>query len=342
MSLSSKHDRKYPPVSVIILTFNGGEYISQLLQSLENQTYPGDLVEIIVVDNASTDDTVGIIQRSHPSVNLVLLKKNIGFAAGNNKGLRFASHDILVFLNQDTVCHSEFLISLVDVMIKDTTLAACNPNIIVPDPADFTKVDSLFPPKSLHVCNLSPFGYGQNRMIHGQAIYYPKLLSGCAFIIRRETISKLGYLFDDQLWMYAEDTDLSLRMYNQGQKIGAARDAVIFHLHSSNMGFTKSRLLLAGQAVKNRLFVFYKNMDMLEFLFFFPLLFLGGVFKIFELPLTTAKKAIYFLPFSLFSMICMILAVLQLPGFAAQKRINKKKRRIPGFSILKLLLTRSI
>jgi GT2 family glycosyltransferase len=225
-------------------------------------------------------------------------------------------------------------------MIKDTTLAACNPNIITPDPADFTKIDSLSPPKSLHVCNLSPFGYGQNRMIRGQAIYYPKLLSGCAFIIRRETISKLGYLFDDQLWMYAEDTDLSLRIHNLGQKTGAIRGSIIFHLHHKNMDIKKTKLLFAAQAIMNRLYVFYKNMRSLEFLIYFPIMLLGGSFKILEFPLTTFKKFLYFLPFSFFSMICMSRAILDLPKFASKRRLIISSRRGKGFSILKLVLKR--
>ena len=341
MTSNSINDHRLPPVSVIILTFNGAEYILPLLHSIKNQTYPCDLLEIIVVDNASTDDTVGLVRRSHPTVNLVPLRKNVGFAAGNNQGLLQASHDLLVFLNQDTVCHPDFLMSLVHIMLTDKTLAACNPNIITPDPPYFDSIDMQSPPASLFVCDLSPYGYGKNRMITRAPIYYQKLLSGCAFIIRRETISNLGYLFDESIWMYAEDTDLSLRLHGQGQKIGAVRDAVVFHLHRRDMGFNKKKLLLAGQAIKNRLFVFYKNMGILEFLFFCPLLFVGGAFKIMEFPLTTAKKAVYFLPFSLFSMIFMISAVFQLPGFAAQKRIMMKKRGMPGFSILKMLLTHS-
>ena len=139
-----------------------------------------------------------IVRSTHPSVNLVLLKENMGFAAGNNQGLLQASHDLLVFLNQDTVCHPDFLKSLVNIMLNDKTLAACNPNIITPDPPNFDSIDMQSPPTSLFVCDLSPYGYGKNRMITGKPIYYQKLLSGCAFIIRRETISKLGYLFDER------------------------------------------------------------------------------------------------------------------------------------------------
>ncbi len=337
-NLSNNHP--LPPVSVIILTFNGEKYISPLLRSLEAQTYPRELVEIIVVDNASTDNTETIIRQKHPGVHPIVLKKNVGFAAGNNHGLLHARHDLLVFLNQDTVCHSEMLNSLVNIMIKNKHLAACNPNIIPSDPANSATVNLKSAPTLLHLCDLSPFGYGKNRILPGRSMYNTKLLSGCAFVIRRQTIRQLGYLFDDRLWMYAEDTDLSLRMYLRGQKIGAVCDAVIFHLHSRNMGFGKSRLLLGGQAIKNRLLVYYKNMNLLEFLVFFPLLFYGGIFKIYEFPLTAAKKAAYLLPFGVFSMACMIIAVFQLPAFTAQKRKYMAKRRLPGFPILKLLLTR--
>lgn len=340
MTLNIKQNQSYPPVSVIILTFNGAEYISQLLHSLEDQTYPSDLVEIIVVDNASTDDTTGIVRRTHPFVNLVLLKKNIGFAAGNNQGLLHAKHDLLVFLNQDTICHPAFLKSLLNIMINDKTLAACNPNIITPNPPTIDQIDLKSPPMSLYVCDLSPYGYGKNRILDGKPLYYTKLLSGCAFMIRRETITKLGYLFDNQIWMYAEDTDLSLRIHNAGQRICASRNSIIYHLHKTSSDLNKNRLRLAGQAIMNRVYVFFKNMTGLEFIIFLPFLMFGGIFKIFEFSLPCTKKAIYFLPFSLFSITCMIIALLHLPRFAANKRLKMEHRRSPDLSLLKRILIR--
>jgi GT2 family glycosyltransferase len=342
MSLKSKQNRNSPPVSVIILTFNGAEYISPLLQSLENQTYPSDLVEIIAVDNASTDDTVGIIQSTHPFVNLVLLENNMGYAAGNNQALLHASHDLLVFLNQDTICHPGFLQSMVGIMETDRTLAACNPNIMPPETAGFGELSANFTPDSLYLCDLALFGYGQNRIITGKSMFRTKLLSGCAFIIRRETILRLGYLFDDQLWMYAEDTDLSLRLHNLSQKICVTRDAIVYHLHNRNMVLQKGRLLMAAGAIRNRVYAFYKNMNGMEFFFFFPFLFFGGILKIFEFPLTIAKKIIYFLPFGLFSMVCMLSAFFDLSRFAAKKRRIMEKRKIPSYALLKFILKRSL
>ena len=77
-----------------------------------------------------------------------------------------------------------------------------------------------------------------------------------------------------------------------------------------------------------------------EFLLFFPFLFIGGMFKIFEFPLTGARKAIYFLPFSLFSMASMATALFQMHRFADKKRLVMKQRRIADFELLKLILSR--
>ncbi len=338
MATDTQKGQALPPVSIIILTFNGAKYISQLLRSLSNQTYPNAQMEIIVVDNASIDDTVDIIRTNHPSVKLVRLSENIGFAAGNNRGLRHANHGLLVFLNQDTVCHPEFLIYLVAAMLKDQTLAACNPNIVTPNPPHINSVDMSSAPASLFVCDLSPYGYGKNRVLTGKRLFYPKLLSGCAFIIRREAISKLGYLFDDRIWMYAEDSDLSLRLHNSGQRIGAVRDSVVYHLHDPSVRLNRSRLRLAAQAIMNRVYIFFKNMNGLEFIMFLPFLLLGGIFKILEFSVPMTRKAIYFMPFSVFSITCMLLAISRLPRFAADMKLDRENRRKPDLSLFKRIL----
>jgi len=338
MPLNSNQHPDYPNVSVIILTYNGDEYIQALLDSLVNQTYPQERIEILVADNASTDETLSITRKNFPSVKIIALEKNFGYAAGNNQALLHASHDLLVFLNQDTFCHPCFLQSMVNIMAADRTLAACNPNIITPETECFGITDEAFTPESLYLCDLTPFGYGKHRIIYGKKIVRTKLLSGCAFIIRRETISELGYLFDDQLWMYAEDTDLSLRLHNSAHNICVIRDAIVYHLHKTNMDLEKGRILTAAGAIKNRVYAFYKNMSRTEFFFFFPFLFFGGIFKIFEFPLTTTRKALYFLPFGFFSMACMISAIFYLPRFADQKRHIMKNRLKPKFALLKLIL----
>jgi GT2 family glycosyltransferase len=340
MTVRSNDNSDDPCVSVIILTYNGNEYIGPLLESLLNQSYPQDRTEILVVDNASTDDTLTTVIKDFPAVKVVAFEKNLGFAAGNNQALLHASHDLLIFLNQDTICHPGFLRSMVAVMETDKTLAACNPNILTPEVEGFGTLDPAFATESLYFYDLVPFGYGQNRSVKGKNVSRTKLLSGCAFIIRRETILNMGYLFDEQLWMYAEDTDLSLRLHNMAQNICVIREAIVYHLHKTNMQIEKGRILTAAGAIKNRVFAFYKNMSGLEFFFFFPFLFLGGLFKILAFPISPGRKAIFFLPFGIFSMACMLAAVFQLTRFEAKKRPIMEQRRIPDFALLKLILRR--
>ena len=340
MTSSAAQNHDLPEVSVIILTYNGNEYIKPLLESLLNQSYPQERTEILVVDNASTDDTLATVGKNFSSAKIVALEKNLGFAAGNNQALSHASHDLLVFLNQDTTCHPAFLQSMVGLMESDTTLAACNPNILTAEDEGFGTMDPAFTPESLHLCDLVPFGYGQNRVVDGDTVSRSKLLSGCAFIIRRETISDLGYLFDEQLWMYAEDTELSLRLHNLAQNICVTRNAIVYHFHKTNVQIEKGRILTAAGAIKNRVFAFYKNMSGLEFFLFFPFLFLGGIFKIFAFSLSPGRKAVLFLPFGIFSMACMLAAIFQMSRFKDQKRRIMEQRRIPDFALLKLILGR--
>jgi GT2 family glycosyltransferase len=286
-------------ISIIILTYNGAGYILPLLKSLFEQTYP---------------------------------------LAGNNQGYLHAQHDLMVFLNQDTICHPDFLKVLVRKMQEDKSLAACNPNIIPLAPSDSIATDRRLPVNLLHLCDLSPYGYGRNRIISDKYFVYTKLLSGCAFIIRRAIVKNLGYLYDDQLWMYAEDTDLSLRIHRSGLKIGAVKDAVIYHLHDQKKALNRNRLSLATRAIMNRVYIFFKNMRTLEFLLFYPFLLLGGNFKIFEFSMPTIKQIFYFIPFSLFSMVCMLCAGFRLNRFSTKKGQILRKYNKKDFSILKLVL----
>ena len=73
-----------PPVSIVVLTYNGRKFMRDLMESLADQTYPRHLVEIIIVDNGSQDDTVAFIRKYFPEIICVALSENKGFSAGNN------------------------------------------------------------------------------------------------------------------------------------------------------------------------------------------------------------------------------------------------------------------
>lgn len=333
---------KFPNVSVIILTHNASKYIKTLLESLHGQSYLKERMEIIVVDNASTDNTLSIIQRNHPDVKLVALDKNKGFAAGNNEALKYATYDFLVFLNQDTICHRDWLKGLMLGFLENKGVGACTSNMILHNTEEFRHMNRYSSSSSLYFYNLSPFGYAHYCKDTKNRFVFPKILSACSFAIHRETVAELGYLFDKDFWMYVEDTDLSLRIHNLGLRICAAKDSVVYHLHKSDIQPNPWRLHLVVRAIMNRVYTFFKNMGGLEFFLFFPILFIGGIFKIIESRMRPYQKAVYFLPFALVSMTCMLLALFQLPKYAAKRRLVLKKRRVKEFDILKLVLNKRL
>ena len=150
-----------PHVSIVILTYNGARFMRDLLPSLLDQTYPAHQREIIVIDNDSKDDTVSYIQRNFPEIKCIALPENIGFAAGNNVGYQHAKNDYIIFLNQDTICHRDWLAGLVTPLLEDQEIGACASNIIPVDPQKAAGVDRETRVDTLFYCDLSPFGYGR-------------------------------------------------------------------------------------------------------------------------------------------------------------------------------------
>lgn len=331
-----------PHISVIIITYNGSAYIKRLLDSLHDQSYPQDKFETIVVDNASTDNTPDIIRENYPGVKLIALTQNKGFAAGNNYALQYAAADYIAFLNQDTLCHRDWLLGLVRCMLKHSEAGACTSNMIFADLDSAHTLDLHKPVGVLCYYDLTLFGYANYRCVKDKDIIPTKIISGCSFIIRREIISSMGYLFDEALWMYVEDTDLSLRIHNLGYKTTAVKDSVVYHFHKNDFSLRKNRISIASNALRNRAYVFYKNMSAAEFAVFYPLLLIGGIFKIFNFHMTILQKIMYFIPFAIFSLYCMANATLTLHKYKTKKYAILKQRKFGKLRILKLLLSKDL
>jgi len=214
-------------VFVIVLNWNGKEDTLDCLQSLRSTAY--DNYTVVLVDNGSEDDSVAAVREKFPEVELVLTGKNLGFAGGNNVGIEYAikaGADYVFLINNDTTVHPDYLKELVLVAESDAKIGAVGSKIYYhgePERIWFAggKINWL-KNKGEHI-GLDEIDKGQ--FDDTKEVGY---LTGCALLVKREVVEKVGVLEDDY-FLYYEDADYSLRIQNAGYKTMYAPKSKIYH-----------------------------------------------------------------------------------------------------------------
>jgi GT2 family glycosyltransferase len=229
-----------PLVSVIIVNWNGRQYLPDCLDSLKNQSF-GDF-ETIIVDNGSTDGSLELLQQSYSWVRVVPLSANTGFATGNNAGFAVSHGAYIVTLNNDTRVDPTWLAELIAPVENHPEVGMVASRICSWDDPDL--IDSL----GVAIC---PDGMsrGSRRQVQFSTLSLTKtedilIPSACAALYRRRMIDNTGF-FDDDFFAYCEDTDLGLRGRIAGWRAVLARDAVVYHRYSRSGGvFSPFKLYL--------------------------------------------------------------------------------------------------
>lgn len=116
-----------PKVAVVILNWNGKHFLEQFLPSVLNTTYSN--LEIVVGDNASTDDSVAYVQANYPSVTILQNDNNYGYAGGYNKILESVNADYIVLLNSDVEVTPDWIEPVIDLMESDELIAVAQPKL---------------------------------------------------------------------------------------------------------------------------------------------------------------------------------------------------------------------
>jgi GT2 family glycosyltransferase len=236
-------------VSVVILSFNTLELTRLCLQHIRNSDTKGMNLEVIVCDNASEDGTEAMIHKEFPDVVFIQNGKNVGFAAGNNPGIRRARGRYIVLLNSDTEVSKSALGTMLQFMDTHPKAGAATCKLVLmdgsmdpachrgfPTPwAAFTyiaKLEFLFP-KS-RVFGQYHQGYKDLRTPH-----QVDSISGAFFMVRREVVDKIG-LLDEDYFMYAEDIDWAYRIKKAGWEIWY--NPVVAVLHKKKQSGRANRL----------------------------------------------------------------------------------------------------
>jgi GT2 family glycosyltransferase len=244
-----------PEASVLIPCFNGARYLAPCLESLIKTI--GVDFEIIIVDNASTDNTVEIVRR-YTQVRIIRNRRNVGFPIAINQGAAAARGKFLAILNQDTEVEPNWLRELISVLKENPNAAICGPKIL--DQKNRTTVQQLG-------VMVDRFGFAIyiNRINRDVSEVF--MVSCTAMVIRHDVFDALQGL-DEDYFMFEEDLDLCWRAHLTGYKIMVNSRSIVFHRGGSAMegGFPnkeefKSSLARRYLSERNTLQTLLKNYE---------------------------------------------------------------------------------
>lgn len=255
-----------PLVSVVVLNFNGRQhdYLPVCLRSLLAQTHPA--LEVIVVDNASSDDSVAYLQTHFPSVQVIANSQNVGFCAGNNLGYAQTQGEFVLFANNDTVFAPDCVAQLVAGAAQRPLWGMVSPKLVRPTkhPTEPPLLDSAGLALRRDF-TLRDRGFGEPD--RGQFEQVEELFACCgaAAFYRRTALQTVlhedGTLWDETFVAYYEDGDLAWRLQRAGWRCGYVPTAVVGHHRggSSPASFFHKPIVYQTHTIKNRYLMILKN-----------------------------------------------------------------------------------
>jgi GT2 family glycosyltransferase len=221
-----------PLVSIITVNYDHPEVTLDLLSSLRLVTYPN--IEIIVVDNASPKDDPAILKQSYPEITFIQSPVNLGFAGGNNLGIRKAKGKYILFINNDTEVDPGFLEPLVAKCESDSKIGAVSP-----------KIKFYHHPDTIQFCGQAPMnpytmrshGIGHGVIDQGQfeTDALTHFVHGAAMMVPISVIAEVG-LMPECYFLYYEELDWCAMIKRAGYQLWYVHNSCIFHKESVSTG----------------------------------------------------------------------------------------------------------
>lgn len=219
-----------PLLSVIIPHYNGVHHLPTCFNALRGQTYPH--LEIILVDNGSTDESVALTRRDYPEVKVIELGRNLGLTGAINRGIEQARGEVIAPLNNDTEVAPGWAQALVDALQAHPEAGIVASKMLL-----FDRRNILHSAGDGFGSNGIPINRGVWQKDEGQFDRDVYIFGGCggAVAYRRAMLNDIG-LFDEELFMYLEDVDLNWRAQLAGYRAVFAPNAVVYHRLSATGG----------------------------------------------------------------------------------------------------------
>ncbi len=265
-----------PLVSVVILNWNGKDFLRECLISFRVVRKPSH--EIIVVDNASTDDSVEMVKKKFPWVRIIARKTNEGFAGGNNIGWRAARGRYVLFLNNDTVVTPNFLSPLVATLDQDPAIGCVQPEMrVMKNKLLLDTAGSYLTPTGF----LYHFGYRKPfRLLQYRKSRYIFSAKGACMLIPKLVLQKIGG-FDEDFFIFFEETDLCHRIWLAGYSVVYDPASFIYHVAGGDTGETFDRARRIYLTFRNMNYSYLKNFGLYHLLTIYPVFVLSQVCLLF-------------------------------------------------------------
>jgi len=250
-------EHEHPDVSIIIVNYNNRNYLLKTLKSLFQDSSVSKY-EIIVVDNASDDDSAEAVRRDFPAVKVIILPENAGYAKANNRGVDRASGRFFLFLNNDTEVPPDTIEKILNIKENHPHFGVIAPLIFNPDGS---LQHSWGWDLHLHTEVFLKFfaekwSRWQYRRKKGRIKRNVNWVSGACFLIERSLYLQVGG-FDERFFLYSEDADLGKRVRQLGYKIHLTSEARIIHHLGQSVARMPGRALL--EAKRSQLYYYCKH-----------------------------------------------------------------------------------
>ncbi|MBI1222186.1 MAG: glycosyltransferase [Bacteroidetes bacterium] len=258
-----------PKVVVAILNYNTRAFLEKFIPALKHTDYPN--FEILVIDNASTDDSLDFLKKYHPEIRQVALNRNYGFAGGYNEGLKNIDGDYYVLLNSDVEVVPNWLNPVIQHMELELDVAASMPKILS------YRDGHLFEYAGAAGGFIDRFAYPFCRgrifdVVEKDNSQYNSIrdvfwASGAAMVVRRKIWEELKGL-DADYFAHMEEIDLCWRMKNRGYRVTCVPDGKVYHVGGGTL--TRENPKKTRLNFRNTLITMTKNMDAGELLWKMP------------------------------------------------------------------------
>lgn len=245
--------KEYPLVSIIVVNYNGKKYLKDCFSSLYNLNFPPNKLEIVMVDNGSSDSSLEFVKENFPRVEII--ENNINnYCKANNLGIKSAKGKYIAILNNDTKVDENWLVELVKVINQDDSIGAVAGKILFLDGRLQGTGHYEFP----HFY-WSDRGFKENDKGQYDKTEEVPSISHCATLYRKKCFDNVG-LLDEDFNMYMEDVDMSIRAKQKGWRLLYVPKSVVYHkFHGSadesqvNFYCERNRLLLLAKHYPQKL-----------------------------------------------------------------------------------------